>query len=82
MPTVQRFSGLRVVVYPNDHPPPHVHVIGRGCEALFELHCPSGPVSLRENYGFPVRDVPEMRRWLSERVPLLCGEWRRYHGNG
>jgi len=29
MPTVLRFEGLRAVIYPNDHRPAHVHVIGR-----------------------------------------------------
>ena len=50
MPTVLRFDGLRAVVYPNDHRPAHVHVIGRGCEAVFDLNCLAGPVELRENY--------------------------------
>jgi hypothetical protein len=40
MPTVLRFAGLRVAIYPNDHRPAHVHVIGKGCEAVFNLHCP------------------------------------------
>jgi hypothetical protein len=26
MPTVMRFDGLRVLIYPNDHRPAHVHV--------------------------------------------------------
>ncbi|MCF3947436.1 DUF4160 domain-containing protein [Acidiphilium iwatense] len=30
MPTVLRIGGLRVVVYPNDHRPPHVHVTRYG----------------------------------------------------
>jgi len=42
MPTILRFNGLRVVVYPNDHRPAHVHVIGAGCEAVFNLNCPDG----------------------------------------
>jgi hypothetical protein len=46
MPTVLRFDGLRVVIYPNDHSPEHVHVIGADREAVFELHCPDGPVTL------------------------------------
>ncbi|WHZ20694.1 MAG: hypothetical protein OJF55_002843 [Rhodanobacteraceae bacterium] len=29
MPTILRLGGLRVVIYPNDHRPAHVHVIGR-----------------------------------------------------
>jgi Domain of unknown function (DUF4160) len=57
VPTVMRFDGLRVAVYPNDHRPAHVHVIGRDCEAVFNLNCPAGPPDLRENYGFPTREV-------------------------
>ena len=33
-PTVFGFEGLRFVIYPNDHRPAHVHVMGRGCEAV------------------------------------------------
>ena len=28
VPTVMRLDGPRVAIYPNDHPPAHVHVIG------------------------------------------------------
>ena len=55
MPTVLKVFGLRVVIYPNDHRPAHVHIIGNGCEAVFNLHCPKGPPELRENYGFAQR---------------------------
>lgn len=47
MPTVHRFDGLRVVIYPNDHRPAHVHVMGNGCEAVFRLNAPDGPPELR-----------------------------------
>ncbi|MBA4152583.1 MAG: hypothetical protein C0509_08480, partial [Acinetobacter sp.] len=39
MPTVLRWGGLRVAIYPNDHRPAHVHVIGAGREAVFRLCC-------------------------------------------
>jgi len=52
MPTVLTILGLRVTIYPNDHRPAHVHIIGRGCEAVFKLHCPNGTPELRENYDF------------------------------
>ena len=42
MPTISRFDGLRVVIYPADHRPEHVHVIGAEGEAVFILHCPAG----------------------------------------
>ena len=47
MPTLLRTGRLRVTIYPNDHPPPHVHVIGANGEAVFLLNCPSGPADLR-----------------------------------
>jgi len=43
MPTVDKIGSLRVVIYPNDHRPAHVHVIGKDCEAVFKLNCPEGP---------------------------------------
>ncbi len=52
MPTILRFDGLRAVIYPNDHRPAHVHVIGSDVEAVFILHCPDGPPELRESYSF------------------------------
>jgi hypothetical protein len=57
VPSVLRFGGLRVVVYPNDHDPAHVHVMGGGCEAVFNLNCPAGPVEVRENYTFSRREL-------------------------
>lgn len=82
MPTVLRSGGLRVAVYPNDHPPAHVHVIGGGSEAVFRLNCPAGPVALRENYRFARQEIGEIRQMLDQRLLLLCGAWERLHGTG
>lgn len=57
MATVLRIRGLRVVVYPNDHRPAHVHVLGGGREAVFNLNCPDGPPELRESYGFNTQEL-------------------------
>jgi hypothetical protein len=80
MPTVLRFGGFRITIYPNDHRPEHVHVIGGGCEAVFELNCPAGPVDLRENYGFSRRDVARIQGALLENLIELCGAWESIHG--
>jgi hypothetical protein len=37
--TVLRIGNLPVVIYPNDHRPAHVHVIGADGEAVFVLSC-------------------------------------------
>ncbi|MBK3809591.1 DUF4160 domain-containing protein [Paraburkholderia aspalathi] len=48
MPIIARIDGLIVVIYPHDHAPPHVHVLGPDGEIIFILNCPDGPVSIRE----------------------------------
>ena len=81
MPSVLTVFGLRVVVYPNDHRPAHVHVIGGGCEAVFMLNCPHGPVELRENFGFARKDFRKLQVELSANVHVLCQAWGSIHGN-
>jgi len=80
VPTVLRLDGLRVVIYPNDHRPAHVHVIGPNHEAVFHLGCPDGPVELRENYGFRSAQVLEIVAALTERLADLCQAWEEIHG--
>lgn len=81
MPKIDDIGKLRVVVYPNDHRPAHVHVIGNGSEAVFKLHCPNGPPELRENYGFSRTDVSRICAALAKRLAHLCAEWSRIHGD-
>ena len=80
MPTIRRLDGLRVVIYPNDHRPAHVHVIGADGEAVFVLNCPDGPPHLRESYGFARRDVNRIEAALADAVTALCREWSAIHG--
>jgi hypothetical protein len=81
VPTVLGFDGLRVAIYPNDHRPSHVHVIGAGREAVFNLNCPAGPVELRENYGFPRREITHIRATLANHLAELCRIWENIHGD-
>ena len=80
MPTIDRIDASRVVIYLNDHRPAHVHVVQGERSAVLILHCPNGPLELRENIGF---SRTEMRHILEEslsRLALFCGEWERHHG--
>lgn len=81
MPTVFRIDGLRVVIWPNDHRPAHVHVIGAEGEAMFLLHCPGGPPELRESFGFRLSDINRIEEALAGMIGALCAEWRKIHGN-
>ncbi|MCC6373247.1 MAG: DUF4160 domain-containing protein [Moraxellaceae bacterium] len=79
MPTILRFNGLRVVVYPNDHRPAHVHVIGAGCEAVFNLNCPEGQLALRESFGFSTHELNQIAERLKTEQGVLCPAWRTIH---
>jgi hypothetical protein len=35
MPTISTINGHRVIIFPADHRPAHVHVIGAGFEVVF-----------------------------------------------
>ena len=81
MPVVYRLGGLRVVIWPNDHRPAHVHVKGAQGEAVFYLNCPDGPPELRDSYGFKGPDVNLIEAALMDLVRTLCAQWRTIHGD-
>ena len=81
MPTVHRFHGLRVVIHPKGHRPPHVHVMGKGCEAVFRLNDPRGPPELRENYGFSARELTMIVGEISAHLQHLQTQWSAIHGH-
>lgn len=81
MLTVVRFNGLRAVIYPNDHQPAHVHVIGPNCEAIFLLNAPDGPVALRESVGFRLAEVQRIETTLNGHLNDLQAAWDDIYGD-
>ena len=80
MPTVLRLGSLRIVIYPNDHWPAHVHVIGQGNSAIFNLNCPAGPLNLRVNFGFSDHQLHDIQAKLLDHITELCRAWEEIHG--
>jgi len=80
MPTVLRRGRLRLVIYPADHRPAHVHAIGPDGEAVFNLNCPAGPSQLRENYGVKGSVLTVMERLINNHINELCRAWEGIHG--
>ena len=81
MPTVlPGLKGLRVVIYPNDHRPPHVHVVGTREHARFELLCDLRRLRLLSNIGFRLAQIRQIETYLLRHLDHLCDEWERLHG--
>ena len=76
MPTVLRSGGLRVVIYPNDHPPAHVHVLGSGWVVVINL---IGPV-VREVINFGESEARRALRLTMSNKAELMDAWNRLHG--
>jgi hypothetical protein len=77
MITVLRAAGLRVAIYPNDHEPAHVHVIGDG-DAKIDLTGPDGPRFVwinRMSRGEAKRAFALVR----DNRALLLTRWREIH---
>ncbi|WP_372784296.1 DUF4160 domain-containing protein [Phenylobacterium sp.] len=71
----------RVAVNSNDHPPPHVHAFGKGCEARFKLNCPDGPVELWDYVGdWTLARLNELGGEIAARLVDCCESWEDIHG--
>ena len=80
MPTVLRVGGMRFAIYPNDHPPAHVHLIGPGWAVVVKLAGPRGP-EVREVVGpCSERDARRALDLTREHRAALLEAWRHIHG--
>ncbi|WP_396439302.1 DUF4160 domain-containing protein [Limnohabitans sp.] len=72
-----RSNGLRLVVYPNDHSPPHAHVHGSGWEIRIEL---SMPPALMTIMGKPkVAEVTAALMAVDAHLKQLRTHWSQLH---
>jgi hypothetical protein len=73
--TVLRRDGFRVMVFTNDHAPPHVHVFKAGTEVVIEL----APLAIRDNYRMSKSDVRAVFAIVAENREQLLEAWRQIH---
>ena len=81
MPTILKIRSWRVVIYTNDHRPPHVHVIGTKEHARFELLCDLKRVRLMSTINFSASQLGLIESQLIVNLVQLCSEWGRIHGH-
>lgn len=81
MPTVLRLGAYRVMIYADDHGPPHVHVVGPEGTAAFLLDCPDGPPRPRGPATVTRATAARLGRELAPHTAALCAHWRTLHGD-
>ena len=79
MVTIDRLSGFRVVIYVEDHPPPHVHVQGDG-EVKIHLVGSDGEPEIVKNRNMKLRDASRALRLVQENQLAYLRLWKTMHG--
>lgn len=73
MPPVKDFGGFRIVMYFEDHNPPHVHVVSADFEGL---------VSIRDGAVFrgsiPDRQRRKTLAWIAANREKLLAMWQQF----
>ena len=74
MPTIKRFTTCRICIYPDDHMPPHFHVVSNdGRDALVEL------AGLFVHGGLSKRELREALQWAAGNIDLLNMKFKEYN---
>lgn len=73
-PTIFRIWNMKVIVFPKDHFPPHVHVWSPEAEAKFDMRS----WECIESYGFTANSLKRIRQYLKEREATLWEAWNEY----
>jgi hypothetical protein len=76
MPKIAEIAGATVFVFPNDHPPPHVHVRFQGAAVRLRI---TDAVPLDRVPAFPSRVLRDVRGWLLQNRDRAAEAWAAYH---
>lgn len=76
MPTIYRDGALRFVIYTEDHPPPHVHVIAPDGRAKIGLD----DAALLSVRSLSLRDRKRALDIVTSHQATFMREWKKLHG--
>jgi hypothetical protein len=72
LPEVSRFFGILILMYYNDHPPPHFHARYAGHKAVIGIDS----LTLLEE-RLPPRALGLVMEWASQHQAELLEDWKR-----
>ena len=81
MPTLFHVGAWRIVIYPNDHEPAHVHVVGPQGHAKFAIGREPDNVALLETDGVPTPILRRVAVQIIDRHIECLESWRAIHGH-
>ncbi|ADP71661.1 hypothetical protein Rvan_2441 [Rhodomicrobium vannielii ATCC 17100] len=73
MVTIHRAFGFRVVIYPGDHEPAHVHVTKGGGMAVINLVGPDGKPDLVRTEKLKTKEIRDVMRVVAEKPRSVFG---------
>lgn len=73
-PTVFEAKNLKFMIYFKDHNPPHVHVVGPGAEAVFDLET----CECTQNSGFSSTAINRIAEIVREKKQAFLEAWDDY----
>lgn len=73
-PTIFKIWKFRVMIYPKDHSPAHVHVVGPDAEAKFDVQT----MECIANNGFSEKTIKRIKEYLKDRKQSLMEAWHEY----
>ena len=76
MPTIIKQDGFRVVIWPNDHLPPHVHVFKREAEVKIAL---LEPIVFNVEGQISNKDLVKALNLVIEHQIELLQRWKEIH---
>ena len=74
-------GGVALQVYPNDHPPPHVHIKVRSLpDAKIRISLATGDLLDDPPRGLPAKKLRGIQKLVREHHELLASWWENYQG--
>ena len=81
MPTILNINGFRIIIWPADHEPPHVHIFKGDGEAKIYLGNDDNAPHLAMIYGLTRQEARQSWELVAKHQKALLAAWRRIHGN-
>ena len=81
MATIHREGGFSFRIFPNDHPPAHVHAWARGAFVVIELPSKNAAARVLRIHGkLKESDVVRAVEIVQNNADLMWEGWSRFHG--